>query len=140
VIAMMQEARVVETYYTPERVRALLRLYPYLGDTRPPKDDPELAGLARRVFGPGGWREEAATKRADIERVVVWLETVDWRAAYIVRAYYCVGLPLSAAAAYLSRADASGRVYHPETIRRWATDSLGLMARHLGWQGVDDQC
>ncbi|HMM41928.1 MAG TPA: hypothetical protein PKA95_08510, partial [Thermomicrobiales bacterium] len=110
-----------ESYYTPERVRALLRLYPYLADSQPPRD-PELGRLARATFGPGGWREEAASKRADIWRAIVWLEQRDWRAAYAVRAYYCVGLPLAVVASYVARADATGHEYHHETIRRWTID------------------
>ncbi len=123
-----------ESYYTPDRIRALLRLYPYLTDAKPPTD-PELAGIARRVFGPGGWCEEAAAKRADIWNAVVYLEQVDWRAAYAVRAYYCVGLPFTDVAADLARHD--GHQYHHETIRRWTVDGLQLMAQHLGWAGAE---
>lgn len=127
-VVMMQEARVTETYYTPERVKALLRLYPYLGDSRPPTD-PELAGIVRRVFGPSGWREEAMAKGADISRAFDWLAARDWRAAYCVRSHYCVRLPLRYVASYLARED--GHEYHHETIRRWTLDSLGLMAQFL---------
>lgn len=120
-----------DSYYSPERVKALLRLYPYLADSKPPTD-PELAGLSRKVFGPGGWREEAAVKRADISSALDWLTQRDWRAAYCVRSVYCVGLPLRAVASYLERAD--GSAYHAETVRRFVSDALPLMARSLGWR------
>lgn len=114
--------------YTPERVRALLTLYPYLLDSAPPRE-PRMEKLSQRVFGPGGWREEAAAKRADIYRALVWLEGRDWRAAYCLRARYAVGLPLRDIAGYLARHD--GGSYHLDTIRRWSEDGLALMAGYL---------
>ena len=133
-IAVYLEATVEEqeNYYSPERVIALLRLYPYLLDSRPPKD-PELAGLARRAFGPSGWREEAAAKRADIWNAIKQLEQRDWRAAYCVRAYYAVGLSLTATASYLARQ--CGREYHHSTIRELMDAGIDWMARDLGWNG-----
>lgn len=133
-LAMTEEVRVTvpDSYYTPERVRALLRLYPYLGDSRPPID-PELAGLSRRAFGPGGWREESMTKRADIGRALSWLAGRDWRAAYCVRARYCVGLPLRDIAGYLEREH--GASCSHETVRQWTIDAIPLMARFLS--GID---
>ena len=121
-----------ETYYTPARVRLLLRLYPYLLDARPPSD-PELAGIARRVFGPGGWREEAAAKRADIYQAIVTLEQRDWRVAYCIRARFAVGLSLTATASYLARH--CGREYHHSTIGELIDAGIDWMARDLGWSG-----
>lgn len=115
-------------YYTRQRLLDLLRLYPYLLDAQPPKD-PELQSSIKRVFGPGGWREEAAAKRADIQQAVLWLEGRDWRAAFIVRACYIVGLSLRHASSYLER---EHRVYAShETVRRWKKDSIDLMADYL---------
>lgn len=127
-LVAMEDVRVSDPYYTPERVRSLLYLYPYLGLSQPPRD-PALAGLAKRLFGPDGWREEAMAKRADIGRALEWLAQLDWRAAVAVRAHYCVRLPLRDVAEYLAKQD--GREYHHETIRRWAKDAVPLMARFL---------
>lgn len=123
----------VEKFYTPDRVRSLLRLYPYLGDSRPPTD-PEMAGLARRVFGPGGWREEALAKRGDIGRALAWLAARDWRAAYCVRARYCVGLSLRDIASYLEREH--GVSCSHETVRQWTIDAIPLMTLFLSG-GID---
>lgn len=131
-----QEVIVDESYYTPDRIRALLRLYPYLTDAKPPTD-PELAGIARRVFGPGGWREEAAAKRADIWNAIVALEARDWRAAYAVRARFAVGLSLNDIAAYVARHD--GHHYHHSTIGAWLDAGIDWMARDLGWSGCEPE-
>lgn len=115
-----------DRYYSPDRVRDLLRLYPYLLDRHPPAD-PDLVLPLRRALGPGGWREEAMARRADIARALAWLaEERDWRAACTLRACYAVGLPLRAIAAYLG--------VHHETVRRWRDDGIELLAWYLGWR------
>lgn len=130
-MAVLQEVR-VETFYTPDRVRSLLRLYPYLLDSRPPRD-PELGRLAKSTFGAGGWREEAAAKRADIFQAIVKLEQRDWRAAYCVRARFAVGLSLNDIASYVARHE--GHRYHHSTIGDWIDAGIDWMARDLGWDG-----
>ena len=117
-----------DVYYTVSRVTALLRLYPYLADSRPPKD-PELAGIAKRAFGPGGWGEEAQCKRADIYRAILWLHERSPEAAYVIRANVIVGLPLRAARDYLMRV--SGCDIHHETVRRWKIDGIIMMSGYL---------
>lgn len=126
-----------ERYYTAPQVRLLCMLYPYLADSQPPSD-PELAGIAAQVFGPGGWREEAMSKRADIKRAIEWLQARDERAAYCVRANVVVGLPLRAVAAYLCRLEEDGHTYNHETISRWVSDGITLMAAFLEGDIVRD--
>ena len=117
-----------DTYYTKERVISLLRLYTYLLDLKPPKD-PEMGAVALRVFGPGGWREDAMNKRADIKKAKEWLEQRSPEAGFIVRAYYSVGLPLRALEPYLAKE--FGKPVSYETIRRWRDDGVQLMSDYL---------
>ena len=117
-----------DTYYSPSRVRDLLRLYPYLLDTSPPRD-PDMQEIIRRVIGPSGWKEEAICKRADIFRGIVWLEKRSPEAAYILRGYFCVGLPLRALESYIER-EFHRQISH-ETVRRWRDDAVQLVSDFL---------
>lgn len=121
-------AELIDTYYSVDRVRALLRLYPYLLDAQPPTD-PELRGLAHKTFGPDGWKAEAAAKRADIWRGIVWLEQRSPEAAYILRANIAVGLPLRNLEGYIRRYFHRDVTY--ETIRCWKDDGLTMMSWYL---------
>lgn len=120
--------RLFDDFYTPSRVRDLLRLYVYLGDSRPPRD-PEMDPIIKRVFGPSGWREEAAAKRADIYNALVWLEQRSMEAQYTIRAYYCVGLSLRVIQGYIER-EFHRSISH-ETVRRWRDDGVELMSDYL---------
>lgn len=124
--AMPEDAR-QDVYYTVQRLRWLLHLYPYLGYSKPPQDDEKVKVLVKRVFGRAGW-EEAAARAADIEQAVRWLNERDWRAAYCVRASYIVGLSEEDIAGYLAR---RGVVVHRSTINRWKLDGLANMSAWL---------
>lgn len=108
-----------ESFYTPARVRHLLKLYPYLGYSRPPQDDEQVRVMVTRPSG-ASW-EEPAVRAADIEQALRWLNDRDWRAAYCVRASYIVGLTEDVIAGYLAR---QGVVVHRSTINRWKIDGL----------------
>lgn len=128
--AEQDEPRQPDRYYSPSRLRALLVLYPYLAESKPPSD-PDLQMSTRQAFGPGGWQEEALAKRGDIARALAWLAERDERAAYVVRAHYCVGLPHAAIADYLRRE--YGMTRSGETIRRWTIDAVEMMSAYLGY-------
>ena len=74
-------------------------------------------------------RKRRRCKRADIWRGICWLEAIDQRAAYTVRATVAVGLPLRAVQDYVFRAFG----YRPshETVRCWKNDGLVMMAGYL---------
>lgn len=124
--AMPQDDR-QDAYYTVQRLRWLLHLYPYLGYSKPPQDDEQVRVLVRRVFGRAGW-EEAAARAADIEQAVRWLNDRDWRAAYCVRASFIVGLSTRDISRYLS---SQGVTVSHETVNRWRKDGLELMSAYL---------
>lgn len=121
-------------YYTKQRVKLLLMLYPYLLDSKPPQD-PELAAISHRVFGPGGWKWEAATKRADIRAALDWLHTRDERAELAVRLYYCVG----EGGRTMTTTEVAQAVHKSQpTAWRWIDDGVSLMAWWLcGRQNPD---
>lgn len=116
----------IDEFYTVDRVRHLLRIYPELGFSNPP-DDPEVRRRVRRVIGDASWTE-ASARAADIERAVHWLNERDWRAAYCVRASYIVGLSLRDIQGYYKRVGI--HVSH-ETVNRWRKDGLLLMVAYL---------
>lgn len=105
--------------YTLGQLRTLLHLYPYLGYSRPPKD-PQMEASVTRVLQEGGW-EKATAKAADIARARQWLQEKDWRAEYVVRASYIVGLPQRDIQQYLARMDVH---VHHVTVHRWKIDGL----------------
>lgn len=113
-------------FYTVDRLKHLLRIYPVLGFSNPP-DDPEVRRRVRRVIGDASWTE-ASARAADLERAVRWLNDRDWRAAYAVRASYIAGLPLRDIQGYYSRI---GVLVSHETVNRWRKDGLALMSAYL---------
>ncbi len=113
-------------YYTQSRLRYLLMLYPYLGYSKPPKD-PGVQILVKRAIGDASWTE-AAAKAADIQRAVRWLNERDWRAAYVVRASYIVGLSERDIRGYLLRQRVD---VHHATVHRWKIDGLILLCSYL---------
>lgn len=117
----------LDEYYTKQRVIDLLKLYPYLSDSRPPRD-PEMDPIVKRNFSPSGWREEAATKRADIYSALLWLEKRSVEAQYVVRAYYCVGLSFHKIAPYMRE---RFRPMSDDTIERLGKDGVQLMSDFL---------
>lgn len=116
----------IDPYYTPQRVRFLLSLYPYLGYSKPPAD-PDVRAKVKMVFGDATWTE-ASAKAADIERALFWLNERDWRAAFAVRAHHIVGLSLRDIQSYYNRVGVN--VSH-ETVRRWQKDGLELLSGYL---------
>lgn len=128
-----------DPFYTEARVKHLLRLYPYLQDAKPPKD-PDMQPAIRKAFGPGGWQEEAAVRRADIYRALVWLEERDphrgWQVVYALRAYYAVQLPQSQVVKYLR---GQGVHISQATVSRWCKDSIPLLAAFLSGQIDTDE-
>ena len=118
----------IDDFYSPDRIRDLLKFYPYLGDSRPPSD-PELAQLAKRMFGPDGWHTEAIAKRADIYRALVWLERRSVEMQYVIRAAYCVGLEIADIMPYVRthlRSDAT-----EATVADWRDDGIQMMSDYL---------
>ena len=113
-------------FYTVERLRFLLSIYPTLGFSQPPKDA-EVRVKWARVTGEAPWAE-AAAKAADIERAIRWLNARDWRAAFVIRAIYIVGLTERDAQSYLKR---QGEPASRSTIHRWKIDGLDLMSAFL---------
>lgn len=116
-----------DTYYTLARVRELLKLYPVLAYSKPPKD-PDVMVVVKRVIGDASWTE-AAAKAADIERAVRWLNERDWRAAFVIRATLIVGLSERDAKSYLDRVH--GISVHHSTVHQWKKDGLVLMSAYL---------
>lgn len=118
-----------DTYYTPARIRALCRLYPYLTSSRPPAD-PETQALVRQGFSSGTWQEEAACKRADIWRALRWLEEQEgWETAYCIRGHLIVGLAQRYVADYLS--SQTGDYWHQRRVSRAVNAGTILMSRYL---------
>lgn len=118
----------IDDYYSPARVRDLLRLYVYLSDSRPPRD-PEMSGLVRRMFGPDGWHTEAMAKRSDIYRALVWLERRSVEMQYVIRAAYCVGLEIADIMPYVRshlRSDATEAI-----VADWRDDGIEMMSAYL---------
>lgn len=117
-----------DEFYTPNRVRDLLRLYVYLLDSRPPRDA-EMTGLVQQMFGSDGWQTEAIAKRADIYRALVWLERRSVEMQYVVRAAYCVGLEVADIMPYVRKylhTDATETM-----IADWRDDGVELMSDYL---------
>lgn len=113
-------------FYSVERLKFLLAIYPTLGFSKPPKD-PEIRVKITALFGEASWAE-ASTKAADIERAIRWLNEKDWRAAYTVRASYIVGLSLRDIRDYLGR---QGVHVSHDTVNRWRKDGLVNMSAFL---------
>ncbi|HLI51908.1 MAG TPA: hypothetical protein VKU87_08930 [Thermomicrobiaceae bacterium] len=126
--AVITESTTTDRYYSPAKVRALLVLYPYLADAKPPTDT-DLQLPMRRAFGPGGWKEEALAKKADISRALNALSTRRAWAGDAMRLRYCVGLPLRAIAEGLSRS--YGIQLSHETVRVWTVDGIQFMSDYL---------
>ena len=124
----------VDRYYSPSKVRALCRLYPFMFDSRPPVDS-ELAGLVRSGFGPGTWQEEAACKRADIAQALRWLQERNWVIAYCVRSCLIVGLAQRYVAGYLS--SETGEYWYQMRVKRAVDTGIEAMAVYL--QGREDE-
>lgn len=116
----------VDQYYTVDRIKHLLRVYTVLGYSKPP-DDPAMRARVRRAVGDASWTE-ASARAADIERAVRWLNERDWRAAFVVRAVYIVGLSERDAQRYLIR---HGVAVHHSTVHQWKRDGLTLMSAYL---------
>lgn len=116
----------VRQYYTVGRLRWLLSIYPYMALSSPPKD-PDVRVMVKRAIGDAHWTE-AAAKRADIQQAIFWLNERDWRAAYVVRASYIVGLSERDIKSYLDR---QGVNVHHSTIHRWKVDGLSLLCAYL---------
>lgn len=118
----------LDDFYTPERVRDLLRLYVYLADSRPPRDA-DMSGLVRRMFGPDGWQTEAIAKRSDIYRALVWLQGRSVEMQYVVRCSYAVGLEVADILPYVRKylhTDATEMM-----IANWRDDGIKLMSDFL---------
>jgi hypothetical protein len=113
-------------FYTVDRLKHLLRIYPVLGFSNPP-DDPEVRRRVRRVIGDASWTE-ASARAADLERAVRWLNDRDWRAAFVIRAIYIVGLSERDARSYLER---QGELVGTGTVHRWKVDGLELLSAYL---------
>jgi hypothetical protein len=111
--------------YPPCRLMVLMRLYHYLNDSRPPMD-PDTAGTLQKVFGPGGWREEAQAKRADIDNAMSKLMVVDAEMFEAV-SDFIDGIPQRETAECL-------RLSHP-TVAARRDEGIWYMARCLGWDG-----
>ena len=115
-----------DSYYSPQRLRFLLGLYPVLGYSKPPAD-PDMRAKVKAVFGDATWTE-ASAKAADLERAIFWLQEREPRAAYAVRASYIVGLSLRDIQGYYRRV---GIAVSHETVNRWRKDGLELMSAYL---------
>lgn len=113
-------------FYTQERVKFLLAIYPTLGFSKPPQD-PDMRVKVSRVLKGASW-EEAAAKAADLERALQWLNDRDWRAAYVIRAIYVVGLSERDAMGYLQR---QGVSVSSATVHRWKRDGLTNLCAYL---------
>lgn len=113
-------------YYTVQRVRWLLQLYPVLAYSKPPQD-PDVQQRVQRITGDASWTE-AAAKAADIERAVLWLNDRDWRAAFVVRATLIRGKTEREARDLL--AGHGVQVSHV-TVHRWKADGLELISAYL---------
>jgi hypothetical protein len=116
-----------EDYYRPCRVRALLRLLPYLQESRPPTD-PEMQQVANRVFGPGGWREEATAKFADLDGAIGKLMAIDVEMAEAVEAF---------AFREPQRTTAQRMGISTPTVRVRRDEGIWMIARILGYE---EQC
>ena len=115
--------------YPPCRLMVLMRLYHQLNDSRPPADpDVQSQIQQQRVFGPGGWREEAQAKRADIDNCLGKLMVVDAEMFEAV-SDYIDGVPQRKTAQRLG-------VSHP-TVATRRNEGIWLCARWLGW---DAEC
>lgn len=112
-------------YYRPCQVMALVRLYHYLLDSRPP-EDPELRSAAQRVLGPGGWKEESVSKRVDIESALDKLMVTDGEMFEAVLALRDEE----------RQADTAKRLgVSIGTLRTRRDEGIWLMASYLGWDG-----
>src|SRR5690606_15347683 len=126
--AMQYESETVpeQDFYTVDRLRFLLSIYPTLGFSQPPKD-PEVRVKIMRLLGEASWAE-ASVKAADIEQALRWLNAKKWEVAFVIRASCIVGLTQEVIKGYLAR---EGVVVHPSTIGRWERDGLANMCDWL---------
>lgn len=112
-------------YYTPTRIRFLLRLYLYLGMVAPPMN-PELLEYVQHAFGPSGWREEALARRGDIGRA---LDDLTNPCRMIVWHRYVQDRTLQQVVTMLPGPTSTS------TVSRYAHHGLYRMAISLGWSG-----
>ena len=116
--------------YSPQEVRAKLRLLPYMLDMHPPKN-PALLALAHSL-GYRSWPADTAADFYAMKEALHWLWLKDEWAENAVRLYYCVGMTTRDIAAAFRK---HGRDVTNVTVWRWCYDGTELMGFHLGWRG-----
>lgn len=118
-----------ETFYTPWRVRQLLRDLPHLLIAQHRREEPEsdTRGRRRPSKPSWGWLEDAIIKHADITLALGQLPSFT---RTIVYKAHVEGLP-DQHLATIMRCDR-------ETVKRHRLDGIELMAMRLGWRGDVD--
>lgn len=121
----MAESR-PDHYYSPWRVRQLLRELPHLLISQHRRDEPDAEPRGRRKpASPSfGWLEDAVIKHADITSALELLPS--FTRAIVFKAH--VAGETDKHIATIMRCDR-------ETVKRHRLDGVELMASRLGWEG-----
>jgi len=117
---------VPDDFYSPQRVRSLLRVYPYMDD-RKTAQDPELAALMKKKPGTESYWEEVRCRRADLQRAIAWLWDQWGDRADVIRLHYIIGMTQTEIA--------KTQRFHgaQQSISRWCHTGTAMMADFLGW-------